>query len=533
MATKKTETQKRFLALQETAVDLMSSRDLSTTLHTILQKALDLLYADAGSLYLKSKEEGHITFEVALNRSLQVPFKKFSIPTTDRGLAVYVYKNGTPLNIPDVDKISEHLPYSFNKSFDQMYSYKTKSALTIPLKSTKGQVLGVLQVLNRKRSNKTPWPSHKPLLIKKMPAFSKDDEALLTSFAGIASAAIENALLYQDIENLFEGFVKASVQAIEARDPATRGHSERVAALTTDLAEKSNRSNDFSLRDTRFSDEQIAELRYAALLHDFGKIGVREATLLKEEKLSPLQKLSIRSRFTDYKRLTEIRVLRDYIDRLIKNQSIPNEVEFARLKKQISEFGIKIDEAWAAIEELNKPSILTEDKGNKLMALSCLTCPDLKGDNKSLLLPDEVECLSIKKGSLSESERLEIESHVIHTVAFLEQIPWTQKYSKIPTIAGGHHERLTGKGYPYKLTAVDISNQARMMAICDIFDALVANDRPYKPALPTEKALSIIEAQVKSGDLDSRFFKVFLEGRVWETPGFVNYLSLSATKKAA
>jgi len=523
----------RLRALQEIAIELMSPRELHATLSLIVEKAVDLLIADAGSLYIKEAQSDFLVFEVAVNRSICFPFEKKSIPISDRGLATFCFKSGRLIKVEDVYQIPSETDYKFDPAFDKKFRYRTRSSLVIPLKSSKGQMLGVIQLLNRKMSVGEAWPSSDETELSKMPDFTDEDTALLESFAGIASSAIESALLHRDIENLFEGFVRASVHAIEARDPTTRGHSERVAALTVDLAEKVSRSNDEGVKHIQYNSDQIAEIRYAALLHDFGKIGVREATLLKEEKLSPVQRLQIRHRLSEFKRAMEIEVLRDYLGRLVLESRVPTQMEFARLEKDISDFGLKIEDAWAVILDLNRPTVLTHDRSEKLTKVSHLNCKDCDGNLKPMLESDEIFSLSIPKGSLTKEERLEIESHVVHTVAFLKKIPWTAKFANVPLIAGTHHERLNGTGYPSATPEIYIPDQARMMAVCDIFDALAANDRPYKPAVPLEKALAIIESHSKARDLDERFFKVFVEGKVWQTPGFVLHQADVKAKKVA
>jgi HD-GYP domain-containing protein (c-di-GMP phosphodiesterase class II) len=515
--------------LQQVAIELMSSHDLKETLAMIVNKAIDLLICDAGSLFVKNDEKTLI-FEIAQNRSSDFEFKKQLIPIDGKGLAAYSFRTGQELLINDVEKTTGLEPYSFNSAIDSKTGYRTRSVLICPLKSKKGEILGVLQIVNRKQRRDQVWPSDDLSQIEKMPHFTKEDAEFLKSFAAIASASLENSKLYKDIENLFEGFVTASVHAIESRDLATRGHSDRVAHLTVELAKKISDSSDKEVKDYNFTKTQIAEIRYAALLHDFGKIGVRESTLLKEEKLNPLQRLSIRSRFDNFKNATEIRILRDYLKSLMQENRMPKDFEVARLENQIQTFGLEIEKYWDLVLDLNRPTVLDAEKSEKLDLLARVECKDCNGHSKKLLDEDESFALKIKKGSLTEDERLEIESHVTHTFEFLKKIPWTPQLRKIPEIAFGHHERLSGRGYPRKLTEEGILPQARIMAICDIFDALVASDRPYKPSLPTQKALDILEMQTRAGDLDAKFFKVFLEAKVWENQDFQRDLKANSNK---
>ncbi|MEZ4815021.1 MAG: HD domain-containing phosphohydrolase [Bdellovibrionota bacterium] len=522
---------KRLQALQDIVVEMMSHKELNETLNFIVSKAVKLLTADAASLYLKSPNEETLTFEVAINQSVPVVFEKTSIPISDKGIANYVFKSAEPLNIQDVQKATDN-KFIFNDSFDRNFGYTTKSILAYPLVSSKGKVLGVIQVINRKSSLEQPWPLKDKSKVEAMPAFTAEDASLLKSFSGIASAAIENSRLYSEIENLLEGFVKASVHAIESRDPTTSGHSERVAALTVNLAENCTRSQDDGLKELQYNSQQIAEIRYASLLHDFGKIAVKESTLLKQEKLSPHQKSEIMYRFKDFKHSAEKEVLYTYIEKLVKESRSPNDIEWMKVRKEIEDFGLKMHEAWLLVEELNRPTVLNDDQSARLKEISHMHCKNCEGHTVPLLKEDEISRLNIIRGSLTADERKEIESHVSHTVQFLKRIPWTQKFSNLVEIAGAHHEKLNGKGYPNALSFDGIPDQAKMMTICDIFDALVANDRPYKKALPLEKALDILEMHVKANEIDRRFYKVFIEGKSWETPSFLAHMKSDLRKIA-
>ncbi len=513
--------QERLQALQEISAELMTTRHLRDTLALIVNKAVDLLVCDAGSVYL-SQEPGSLTFEVAINRSTEFSFERHQVPIEGHGLASHVYRSGQSLRIRDVRRAPKSAPYRFDPSFDLKTGYQTRSVLIHPLRSSKGEILGVLQLINRKRSRSESWPSRNPKALAKMPSFDVDDARLLQSFAAVASSAIESSKLYRNIEKLFEGFVTASVSAIESRDPVTRGHSERVAILTVDLAEKLGRTHFANSNESlRFNSQQVAELRYAALLHDFGKIGVREATLQKEEKLTDVQKLRIRARFSDFKHATEIRLYRDYIQELMARQAVPSGFELNRIEKQMAEFGARIESYWSRVLDLNQPSVLNHDRSKALDELSHVHCKDCAGHVKPILNPDEIFSLKIQKGSLTQEERLEIESHVTHTFNFLRRIPWTKEFSQIPDIAFAHHERMDGSGYPRQLKDVKIPVQSKVMAICDVFDALAANDRPYKPALPTARALQILEVEAAAGKLDARILQVFIEARIFENTEFL------------
>ncbi|MBS1983949.1 MAG: GAF domain-containing protein [Bdellovibrionales bacterium] len=510
------QTERRLHALQEISVKLMETRDPTELLHLIVNKAVELLKSDAGTLYLKADPE-HIVFEVAVNHTVNIQnFTRSLIPLTRPGLATHVGATGDTLRIKDVYALDASAPYRFDDSFDRLLGYRTRSTLVYPLKGSNGDILGVLQLINRKHHEQDVWPASDPQALARMPAFTAADERLLESFAAVASAGIENSNLHKNIEQLFEGFVKASVHAIESRDAATRGHSDRVAILTVDFARRLDAAKDPELRDVRFSENQIAEIRYASLLHDFGKIGVPESTLQKEEKLTPIQKQDIVARIRRFRDAAEIKVLRAYVDTLARERRAPRDGEIESMNQHVARFAAELDAHWHLIQELSRPTVLDEDKSHRLTHLSHVECEDSDGCLHRLLRNEELDNLRILRGSLSEVERLEIESHVTQSFEFLRKIPWTRELAGVPTIAYAHHERLDGSGYPRGIRGPVIPVQAQIMAIADVYDALTANDRPYKPALPTARALEIIESECRAGKLEARFFRVFVAARVYE-----------------
>jgi len=511
----------RLQALQRIAVALLQTRHKSEILSLIVNEAMNLIACDAGSLYLKH-DERTLNFEVAVNQSLRFDFKQHRVPILGPGIAAHCFRSAKPLIIPDVYELPDDLPYRFDKSFDRMANYRTRSMLVQPLISSKKETVGVLQLINRKHRPTDEWrqiANH----LDAAPGFTDDDADFLQAFSSLAAAAIENSILYENIEQLFEGFVHASVKAIESRDPVTRGHSERVALLTTELAENVRRCPNDAIR-VDFNPSQISEIRYAALLHDFGKLGVSEATLLKSEKLFPEEKERIRARFDSFVATHEIMRLRELISRLAAEKRAPHDIEIARIKKECVDFANRIENYWSALLDLNRPSVLDEAKGELLKSLSGIELPVLMGDPKKLLEVEEIGSLAIIRGSLSNDQRLEIESHVAKTYEFLKDIPWGREFRNLPHIAFSHHEKLDGSGYPRKLKGDEIPPQSRLLAICDIFDALVAPDRPYKAAVPMEKALAILDSEARAGKLDKTFLSVFHDAKVYEMPQFLKMI---------
>jgi HD-GYP domain-containing protein (c-di-GMP phosphodiesterase class II) len=318
---------------------------------------------------------------------------------------------------------------------------------------------------------------------------------LVNALASQAAVAIENSLLYEDIEKLFEGFVQASVRAIEQRDPTTSGHSNRVATLTEELAKAVNRGGPGKYKGMSFSSTQLREIRYAGLLHDFGKVGVREQVLVKQKKLYPWDLDIIRHRFAYLLQGADLQYERERANYLATHGEKNYQEAATRLNDIRRQRREELQKFLDHIVRANEPTIMPEGSFEELHAINKRTYIDFDGVERPLLRDDEVRFLMIRKGNLDDNERREIESHVTKTFEFLEDIPWTQELKGVPSIAYGHHEKLNGRGYPRRVGADDIPVQTRMMTISDIFDALTATDRPYKRAVPYERALDILSME--------------------------------------
>jgi HD-GYP domain-containing protein (c-di-GMP phosphodiesterase class II) len=341
----------------------------------------------------------------------------------------------------------------------------------------------------------------------------------MRALASQAAVAVENNLLYESIERLFEGFVTAAVTAIEQRDPTTSGHSFRVADLTVELARVIDRIDFGPYRDVRFTPEQVREVRYASLLHDFGKVGVREQVLIKEKKLYPQQLENIRGRFEFAMKSIENEANRRKVDYLVDRGRDGYDEFAAHVEAEAATAILTLQRDFAFIAQSNEPTVLPEGDFQYLLQLAERDYSDIRGEKRRLIEGEEARILSIRKGNLDAAERVEIESHVTHTFNFLQKIPWTRDLSAVADIAFAHHEKLNGRGYPRKLSADDIPLQSRMMTVSDIYDALTASDRPYKRAVPTERALDILRMEVNDGLLDHQLVDTFIEARVFERAG--------------
>jgi HD-GYP domain-containing protein (c-di-GMP phosphodiesterase class II) len=510
--------------LNRIGIALSQTHEVGALLNMILMKAREITGADAGSLYLVEEVitdalsagpgERRLRFKLTQNDSVQFPFAELELPLQENSLAGYTALHGNVINLADARRIPRTRPYRFNPRFDEETGYRTRSMLTLPIKNGRGEVIGVLQLINCKLHPEARLTSEE-IVEKEVRPFSDRAVRLALSLASQAGVAYENSRLYQDIEKLFEGFVQASVKAIEQRDPTTSGHSLRVSHMTVGLAEIVDRVDTGSYAGIRFSPEQMKEIRYAALLHDFGKVGVREEVLVKAKKLYPMQIDVISHRFDYLYMELQAQLEREKV-RLLMEMDRPDALSrIALLEEEYRQRTLQMESGFQAILQANEPTVLPEGKFDRLLEIAQQTYHDPRGMEKHILTPEEVRYLSIPKGSLSADERAQIESHVIHSFNFLLQIPWTKQIREIPRIVRAHHEKLNGTGYPYKLRSDEIPVQAKIMTICDIFDALSASDRPYKKAVAPERALSILEMSVKDQELDPELYRLFLEAGIF------------------
>jgi len=505
--------------LTRIGVALGTERDLDTLLDLILTQSRRITSSDAGSLYLIEGEPGEkrLRFRLAQTYSKpEAPFVEFTMPMDRTSLAGYAAVTGEPLVIDDAYFLPPDVEYTINRSFDERYGYRTKSMLVIPMKDHKEQVIGVLQLINRKRSLDAVLATPAAVEQQVVP-FSKRTVELVTALAGQAAVAIENSQLYREIERLFEGFVQAAVRAIEQRDPTTFGHSGRVANMTVNLAAVVDKAGDGPYSGLTFTREQLREIRYAGLLHDFGKVGVREQVLVKAKKLYPLQLELIHQRHDFVRRSAEREFWRKRAEFLETHGRQGYEQFLRTLEAEHAGELAELERFMKAVLRANEPTVLPATRFEELLDLARRTYQDLAGAPRPYLSDDEVRFLTIPKGSLDEAERLEIESHVNHTYNFLKEIPWTRELQHIPLIAYGHHEKLDGRGYPRGVTGDAIPIQTRMMTISDIYDALTAADRPYKPAVARARALDIMDEEVRAGQLDRELFRLFVDAKVFET----------------
>ena len=464
------------------------SRD--ALLDAVVSAARRMLRADGATLYLCA-EDG---IRVACAQNDTVPFhpSRTLLPLDESNVAGFVALTGQPVNIADAWNADPSTPYHVNLANDRLTGYRTRSVLSVPLRHHDGATIGVLTLVNRKAHAGLPLRSAADVL-----PFSASDVAVAGSIASQAALAIENHRMMHEIRALFDGFVEAAVTAIEARDPTTGGHSKRVAELTLRLADAVAASGDPVFREVRWTERDRTELHYAAMLHDFGKVGVRESVLLKAERLYPWELDAIKARF-----------------RLASHQVM---LEATATQLDAAGATASLRALWAdlaTVRRLNRPGPPPSDADRAELARIARTWT-LTDRVEPAVTPHECARLTLSRGSLDADERREIEAHVSYTWQFLRAIPWTRDLSRVPELAYAHHERLDGTGYPRGLSGDEIPLGARLMAIADIFDALTAGDRPYRRGASPDRAVAILREEAGAGKLVPEAVEVFVRQRLW------------------
>jgi HD-GYP domain-containing protein (c-di-GMP phosphodiesterase class II) len=477
--------------LLQIGLALSAERDVTKLQQTIVRSARELTQADSGSLYLlEDGPDGDpvLRFQVAQTGPRDAGiYLGAQLPLSRTSISGYVALSGETVRIGDAYAIADDAEYRFNPSFDKANGYRTKSVMAVPMRDHKDAIVGVIMLINRKPEFDLTLqsPEHTESVVT---AFCERDEHVLLSLASQAGVALENKALLDSIQDLFEQFVRASVKAIEVRDKSTQGHSSRVADLTVGQAEAVNAVKSGPFASLNFDADQLREMRYASLLHDFGKVTVPEYIFGKAKKLPDGKIDAIRLRFL----------------LAIEQESDP------RVRQDLRAL-------LATVENANEPRIIDAEAGSILDSLGSMTYRDLD-EQRPLLSEGEIEFLRIPRGSLSADERRKMEQHVTQSFYFLREIPWSKTpWQHVPEMAYGHHEHLDGTGYPRGLKGVEIVPQVRMLTISDVFDALTAKDRPYKPAMSVERALDILVKEFANrGKVDGELLDLFIAKKVYE-----------------
>lgn len=506
--------------------ELNGVRDTKKLLSLILQKAREITNADAGSIYTvdwndQRESDSRIIFKVTQNETVHQELEEFSIRVNEQSMVGCAVIYQKAINIPDLyqlDPNPNNNPYKarHDKTFDLRTGYQCRSMLTIPMFDISYRVIGVIQLINRRIPGIKNLKGVADFTTVAM-AFDEIDVEYAEIVAQQAGIALENAMLTLEKEQLFDGFVNAAVTAIEQRDPTTSGHSHRVAKLTLGMAELINNTSTGRFKDIFFDKKQMKEIEYASLLHDFGKLGVREQVLVKAKKLYNWEFELLLERFEHIRSRYEIEYLREYIDFLTGKTTVAPGFGAETFKATFDSRLSELDDFLGFIQKCNEPTVLEQGGFERLKDIANFTFKDSRHKTRAFLSDRELEALSVSRGSLTREEFAEIQSHVVHTYEFLRKIPWGRSFPNVPQIAAKHHEKLDGTGYPTGSHDAEIPTQTRLMTIADIFDALTASDRPYKKAVPTMRALEILEMEVKAQKIDKDLFQMFCESQIYNS----------------
>lgn len=473
-------------------VQLSAERDFDHLLEQVLSCVMELANCDAGTLYLLDGEA--LRFKIMRNHTMNVYAggdgkdpDMTPVPLRQENMCAMALLEGRTICVADVKNCSEY-DFSGPIRYDAMTGYDTRSMLAVPMCSREGNKLGVLQLINAmdEAGNIRPFPEHMILILE--------------SVASQAAITIQNARYIQEMKELFQSFVRVMSTAIDERSPYNASHTRHMAVYGDRFLCELNRKAAEEGKEPPFSAARRAELLTSVWLHDIGKLVIPLEVMDKPARLRPEQHTAISHRM-------EVLRLRGEIDCLSGRISAG---EQERLTQQTRE-------AEELVESINTAGFLSDETLEALRILSEQTYTDEQGQTQPWLTAEEYKMLSIRKGTLSEKERAVIEEHVVITEKLLSQIRFSEELSHVREWASMHHEFLNGEGYPGHLTADQIPMEVRIITILDIFDALTADDRPYKPGMPAEKALSILETMaVKEGKLDSELVRQFAESRCWE-----------------
>ncbi|MBP9713027.1 MAG: GAF domain-containing protein [Sterolibacterium sp.] len=486
---------------------LSSERDIDCLLEKILVAAKGITHADGGTLYLVAEDGQGLRFAIMHNDTLHSALGGTSghtidlpnLPYTDEQgqpnnsmVAVYAAIHAETVNIADAYS-AQGFDFSGTRKFDQRTGYRSRSFLTVPMRNHENTVIGVLQLINAQSPESG-----------EVVTFSAADQRLVESLSSQAAIALTNRQLIQQLETLFESFIGLINLAIDEKSPYTRGHCERVPVLTMMLAEAANRTARGALVGFHMSDRDLYELKIAGLLHDCGKVTTPVHVVDKATKLQTLYDRihTLDTRFEVLLRDVEIDMLRAGVTEITG--------EYARRLEQIRsdrEFLRHVNIGDEAMSEADQQRVREIGTGYRWK--------NEHDEMVDFLDANEIENLTIRAGTLTASEREVINHHIVATIRMLEALPWPRHLSRVPEYAGGHHERMDGKGYPKGLKREDMSVQARIMGIADIFEALTAKDRPYKQGKTLSDSLFILGKFKENGHIDPDLFDVFVRERVY------------------
>ncbi|MFZ3223855.1 MAG: HD domain-containing phosphohydrolase [Rugosibacter sp.] len=501
---------------------LSKERDTNRLLENILIAAKKITRADGGTLYRVTEDRSALRFEIVRTASLalamggtagqvidfpDIPLRNAAGEPNRSMVAAYAALHEETVNIADAYQtvgIAADFDFSGTREFDKRTGYRSQSFLTVPMKNHEGEIIGVLQLINALDP-----------LTQQVTVFSAADQRLAESLASQAAIALTNRQLIDQLEKLFESFISLINLAIDEKSPYTGGHCQRVPALTMMLAEVADATATGPLASFHMDDNDRYELKIAGLLHDCGKVTTPVHVVDKATKLQTIfdRIHLIETRFEVLKRDAEITALRQ---QLALRAKIDTSAE-ARVQSALAEQlrALDADRDFLRQANIGSESMAASDQQRVRTIGTERQWRNVDGLQTEFLTAEEIENLTIRSGTLTQKERETINYHIVATNKMLEQLPWPKHLKRVPEYAGGHHERMDGKGYPKGLTREQMSVQARTMGIADIFEALTARDRPYKNGMKLSQAMNILASFKRNGHIDPDLFTIFVEQKVY------------------
>ena len=516
-----TDLEKQISNLAKIGLALSKEKDMNKLLEMILLEAKRIANSDGGTLYMMTDDK-RLRFEILMTDSLDfhmggtsgkdIPFYPVKL-YTDNGepnnsmIAAYVGLTGETVNIKDAYQ-AKGFDFSGTKMFDEKTGYHSQSFLTVPLKNHEDEIIGVLQLLNAQRTkSNTIIP------------FTSDIQKMVEALASQAAVAITNKNLIKDLENLFESFIKLIASAIDAKSPYTGGHCARVPEITMLLANAVQETKDGPFADIAFTDKEMYELKIAAWLHDCGKVTTPEFIVDKSTKLETIYDRvhEVETRFGVIKRDAEIIRLKKEL-KIERNESLLLEEKSDKIKALQREYRKTVRILKSDLEFVKESNVggefMSGDKKDRVHQIANYRWKP-NGKMENFLSEDETYNLTIPRGTLTPEERKVINDHIVVTINMLEELPYPKHLKNVPEFAGGHHEKLDGTGYPKGLIKDEMTVQARIMAIADIFEALTARDRPYKKGKTLSQAMRILGFMKNDAHIDVDLFEIFVKEKIY------------------
>ena len=513
--------EQQILNLSNIGLALSKEKDMNRLLEMILLEAKRIANSDGGTLYMMT-DDGRLRFEIMMTDSLDfhmggtsgkdIPFYPVKL-YTDEGeanksmIAAYVGLTGETVNITDAYK-AKGFDFSGTKMFDEKTNYRSKSFLTVPLKNHEDEIIGVLQLLNSQAQKS-----------KRIISFTSEIQKMVEALASQAAVAITNKNLIKDLENLFESFIKLIASAIDAKSPYTGGHCARVPEITMMLAEAVQNTKDGPFADVDFSEKELYELKIAAWLHDCGKVATPEFVVDKSTKLETIYDRvhELEARFGILRRDEEIKRLKKEL-KFERDDSLPLEEKAERVKDLQRGYRKALRHLKSDLEFVKESNVggefMSGDKKDRVHQIANYRWKP-NGKVENFLSENEVYNLTIPRGTLTPEERKVINDHIVVTINMLEELPYPKHLQNVPEFAGGHHEKLDGTGYPMGLMKDEMTVQARIMAIADIFEALTAKDRPYKKGKTLSQAMRILGFMKNDAHIDVDLFDIFVKEKIY------------------